>query len=434
MAKYVSATCIAIAISLAISSCAVFRSPAQRAQALIEEGSRLFSAGYVAEAERTWAGIPDSEKREEYTAYAQAYSAYDAAVSRAEKALSSAGPEAAMAAVSGAGAIPAAPTAVVAPDPLGAAARLDRVATTAGAALASRAASAESSADGSLIKTRTGAIADRVAAASKAVDGYIEAARLYRSAGDRAPEAGAGASRSSSKAAKAEELHKALLKESLVSFSDRMGEVFARSPADTKKLDDKALLAFNAETDSLIRHALAEFDQVVAAYPDLIDPTKAEKLRLSASSLSARFARIEGAIKATKNRGRPVMPLLIGIFNPQPGDSQRSRPGSFTGSSVSGSDWWWGIVDIPKGLAQDLVITMSDNRPVRVYAAGQGSSAGKTASDLVNPLFKVGNSWPVLNAGERLENGIFHIEVGPGLSSSYSGEAVVYKSFVVRTR
>jgi hypothetical protein len=52
----------------------------------------------------------------------------------------------------------------------------------------------------------------------------------------------------------------------------------------------------------------------------------------------------------------------------------------------------------------------------------------------VNPLFKVGNSWPVLNAGERLENGIFHIEVGPGLSSSYSGEAVVYKSFVVRTR
>jgi hypothetical protein len=140
------------------------------------------------------------------------------------------------------------------------------------------------------------------------------------------------------------------------------------------------------------------------------------------------------SIKAVKDRGKPVMPLIIGIFNPQPNDPQRSRPASFSGASVKDSDWWWGIADIPKGTAQDLVISLSDTRIVRVYAVGRGSGGARTAPDLVNPLFKVGNSWPVLNAGERLDNGIFHIEVGPGKSESYSGEAVVYKSFITRTR
>jgi hypothetical protein len=152
---------------------------------------------------------------------------------------------------------------------------------------------------------------------------------------------------------------------------------------------------------------------------------------------------MESAIKAIRDRGKPVMPLIIGIFNPQPGDPQRSRPASFSGRLSGGSDWWWGIADIPKGLAQDLVVTMSDSRPVRIYAAGlgrapeQGQAPGESArpaSDLVNPLFKVGNSWPVLNAGARLDQGVFHIEVGPGKSEGYRGEAVVYKSFMTRTR
>lgn len=433
MNKHEWAACFAIVISLTlINSCAIFRTPAQSAAAIVAEGSRLFSEGKVAEAERTWAGIPDSVKREEYTSFAKAYSAFDASVSMAEKTLAAADPEAAMAAVSGVGAIPVAPPVVAASDPRGAVSRLERVAVEASAALAARAAAAESGADGSLAKTRSGAIADRVAAASAAFVGYGEAARMYRSAGARVREAETGAARSSSKAAKAEELRKALLKEFLLSFPDRMGEVFARSPVDPKRLDDKAFLAFNEETASLICGGIAEFDRIVADNPGLIDPAAAQRLRLSAASFSARFARMEGAIKATKNQGRPVMPLLIGIFNPQPGDPQRSRPGSFSGDFASGSDWWWGIADIPKGLAQDLVVTMSDNRPVRIYAAWRGS--GKTASDLVNPLFKVGNSWPVLNAGERLENGVFHIEVGPGPSPVYRGEAVVYKSFVTRTR
>ena len=194
------------------------------------------------------------------------------------------------------------------------------------------------------------------------------------------------------------------------------------------------LLAFNAETAKLISGGLSDFERIVSEYPDLLDTSTLDRYRDSARALAARFIRIETVIKTVKNRGRPVMPILIGIFNPEPDDPQRSRPASFAGRSTSGAEWWWGIADIPKGLAQDLVITMSDSRPIRIYAAGIGSGEKKPASDLVNPNFKVGNSWPVLNAGARLDSGVFHIEVGPGNQAIYKGQAVVYKSFMMRTR
>ena len=162
-------------------------------------------------------------------------------------------------------------------------------------------------------------------------------------------------------------------------------------------MSDKDLLAFNAKTASIISAGLSEFDKTAAEHPDLLNAATLERLRGSAKELSARFARMESAIKAIKDRGKPVMPLIIGIFNPQPGDPQRSRPASFSGRLSGGSDWWWGIADIPKGLAQDLVVTMSDSRPVRIYAAGLGRGSGpsprlegsaRPASDLVNPLFQ----------------------------------------------
>jgi hypothetical protein len=184
----------------------------------------------------------------------------------------------------------------------------------------------------------------------------------------------------------------------------------------------------------MISGGISDFEETVAKYPELLDASTVERLRSSARGLAARFARIEGAIKAVKDRGKPVMPIIIGIFNPEPDDPQRSRPATFASGSVAGSEWWWGIADIPKGNAQDLVVTMSDSRPVRIYAAGLGPDGKRPASDLVNPLFRVGNSWPVLNAGARLNEGVFHIEIGPGRTDSYSGVAVVYKSFMMRTR
>ncbi len=174
------------------------------------------------------------------------------------------------------------------------------------------------------------------------------------------------------KALVAKELRERLIKASLLSFPDRMGEVFARSPSAPERMSDKDLLAFNAKTASIISAGLSEFDKTAAEHPDLLNTATLERLRGSAKELSARFARMESAIKAIKDRGKPVMPLIIGIFNPQPGDPQRSRPASFSGRLSGGSDWWWGIADIPKGLAQDLVVTMSDSRPVRIYAAGLG--------------------------------------------------------------
>jgi hypothetical protein len=442
MMKYPRSTSIAIAASFILAaSCATASKPnppAVSEDAIVDAGIRYFAEGQLRKAENVWSTIADPAKRSLYLSFSRAYSAFDKAVAKAEKALSSSGPEAAIAAVKESGASPSPPEPIEASaaDPLGARARLERVGSEAALALVARASDTERAADSDLENARSVKGKDQATSAGKAQGGFEEAVRLYHGAEGWAPDAEEDARKADAKAHAAEELRKRLVKESMLSFPDRMGQVFARSPASSERLGDKELLAFNAETAAIIAGSLADFEKIAAENPDILDAATLDRLRGSARDLSVRFARIESAIKAVKDRGKPVMPLIIGIFNPQPGDPQRSRPASFTGTLAGGSDWWWGIADIPKGLAQDLVITMSDTRPVRVFAAGQGIGSGsrRTTSDLVNPLFKVGNSWPVLNAGARLENGVFHIEIGPGQSDGYSGEAVVYKSFMTRTR
>ncbi len=54
--------------------------------------------------------------------------------------------------------------------------------------------------------------------------------------------------------------------------------------------------------------------------------------------------------------------------------------------------------------------------------------------DLVNRGYKVGNSWPVLNAGSQLTSDKYFFEIQKGKTDSYQGEVVVYSSFVVRMR
>lgn len=435
MAKQSLYKALALFASLALlSSCATKEAtpqPPSEAE-IIEEGSRLFSAGKLGEAQETWSTIQDTEKKSVYMDFIRAYADFDVAVTKAETALAASKPEEALEAAKSQGEPPSPPSAVAAADPRDTRTRLLRVGDEAGKAISARAASAENEADALLATAKSRVAKGLAETAGKAKDGFETAARLFEDASGWVPEADASAARAQDKAIAAESLYKSLLKETLLSFPDRMGEVFARAPDPAKKLGDKELLAFNAETSSLIQGGLSEFNEIVAAYPDLLDPSVLDKLRESARGLSSRFSRMESSIKAVKDRGKPVMPLIIGIFNPQPGDPQRSRPASFSGTASKAAEWWWGIADIPKGVAQDLVITMSDPRMIRVYASGRGSS--RSAPDLVNPLFKVGNSWPVLNAGERLDNGVFHIEVGPGQGPAYSGEAVVYKSFITRTR
>ena len=435
---------MAVAVSLVFALSCVTSKPSAPTPVgddeIIRAGALLFAEGKITEAEIAWSGIPDSAKRSLYVSFAEAYAGYDAAVSKIERTLPEAGPEAALAAIaklgeSGeSGRLPAAPQGIGTPDPRDTRARLARVGGEAGKALSGRAAEREKAADVELESARSGKAKESAVSAGKAAEGFAAAGKLFRDASEWMPEAASEALRVEAKAQSADELRNAIVKRSLLSFSERMGEVFARSPSSAGKLGDKELLAFNAETAAMISSGLSNFELMVSEYPDLLDPSTIDRLRDSARGLSARFARIETVIKAVKDRGKPVMPIIIGIFNPEPDDPQRSRPASFSGDSASGSEWWWGIADIPKGLAQDLVVTMSDPRPVRIYAAGLGSSGKRPASDLVNPLFRVGNSWPVLNAGARLDSGVFHIEVGPGRSEAYSGQAVIYKSFMMRTR
>jgi hypothetical protein len=418
------------------ASCATSKpaTPSVSDEQIIDEGSRLFSEGKLEEAQGTWSTIPDTEKKNLFIGFVQAYMAFDKSIAKAEEALAESKPELALESAKDAGSPPEAPIEFTNADPLDTRARLARIGDEAGKAIAARAAQTEGAADALLATAKTRVIKDGAQTAAKAMEGFESAARLFEDVSAWVPDANADAARAKDKARAAETLHRTLLKETLLNFPDRMGEVFARSPGAAKKLSDKELLAFNNETATIIQSGLSEFDSIVSAYPDILDAATLDKLRNSARGLSTRFARMEASIKAVKDRGKPVMPLIIGIFNPQPNDPQRSRPASFSGTSIKDSDWWWGIADIPKGTAQDLVISLSDSRIVRVYAVGRGSGGARTAPDLVNPLFKVGNSWPVLNAGERLDNGVFHIEVGPGQSESYSGEAVVYKSFITRTR
>ena len=390
-----SATLILAASCATSSAPAAPPAPAERPALseaeIVAAGALLFSEGRISDAARAWSAIADPSARSRYVSFVNAYSAFDAYVAGAERTLAESGPEAAVTAVAASWPLPDPPAGSLEgsdADPRGAAARLALVGSEAAHALAAKAAEAERADD--------------------------------------------DARRADAKAGAAEENRRRLIKDSLLSFPDRMGEVFARSPSEPTRLSDRQLLDFNAETAAIISGGISDFDRIVAENPDILDPATIERLRDSANGLSVRFARIEATIMAVKDRGRPLMPLIIGTFNPQPGDPMRSRPAAFSGVLAAGSDWWWGIADIPKGLAQDLVVTMSDSRPVRVYAAGSG--ARRPASDLVNPIFKVGNSWPVLNAGARLDDGVFHIEVGPSRGESYSGEAVVYKSFMTRTR
>jgi hypothetical protein len=131
---------------------------------------------------------------------------------------------------------------------------------------------------------------------------------------------------------------------------------------------------------------------------------------------------------------------MIGLFNPQPGtaaEAKKSRPAVFRATGVKDDEYWWGMVSIPKGTMNDLVVTVNDSRVVRVFADNTKSGAlieKNEMKDLVNRGYKVGNSWPVLNAGDQLSTDKYFFEIQKGKTPNYEGEVVVYSSFIVRMR
>lgn len=239
-----------------------------------------------------------------------------------------------------------------------------------------------------------------------------------------------------------------VIREKAYEYKDAIGEEFARQPEGegSGKNGSFTLEEILAHYKSVEANINTKYDELLAfssKYPkdigkDILDDINAQK-----NDLQGKIAQINKEIaykKEVESRGKTVMPLMIGLFNPAPGstaESKKSRPAKFSASKQKDSEYWWGMVSIPKGQMNDLVITLKDNRTVRVF--NENTKSGKlieknNMKDLVNRAYKVGNSWPVLNAGSQLTTDKYFFEIQKGKTDSYSGEVVVYSSFVVRMR
>lgn len=257
------------------------------------------------------------------------------------------------------------------------------------------------------------------------------------------------------------EMEKAL-RDRAYSFKERIGEEFARTPEGdlgNMTLDD--ILKFNEGIKANIDAMQVEVVAFAAKYPKIIDKDMLKDVDDQKKALEDRIAQVAVEIQKAKaeaeaqakvadakakvaaelnSRGRAVLPLLIGLFNPQPGtkgNDQKSRPGKFRGTLEGDAVYWWGMVEIGKDTMNDLVITVNDGRPVRVFNDNTLSGKKieeKKLKDLVNRQYKVGNSWPVINAGAQLPSRKYFFEVGKGKEAKYTGDVVVYSSFIVRMR
>lgn len=232
-------------------------------------------------------------------------------------------------------------------------------------------------------------------------------------------------------------------------YKDRMGEEFARQPAEgsgSGKNGTFTVYDIRDHYKSVETNMNSIYDELVAfssKYPGDVDQTIIDEAKAQKADLEAKIRQINNEIavkEEIESRGKTVMPLMIGLFNPAPGstaESKKSRPAKFSATNAKKDEYWWGMVSIPKGQMNDLVITLKDNRTVRVF--NQNTKSGKQIEkkglkDLVSKANKVGNSWPVMNAGKQLNGDKYFFEIQKGKTDSYSGEVVVYSSFVTRSR
>jgi hypothetical protein len=309
----------------------------------------------------------------------------------------------------------------------------------------------EADADASLEKARgTEAFYDRIAAYESAVSVYAKGeALLAEDAGKAGVAKAAGVAREASRLRKkrqdtAIERDK-LLRERAYSFKDRIGEEFARAPEakDVGSMTLEEVLAHQESVKANVEAVYQEMREFASRYPRAIDPEMITEVEDQKKDLDGKIAQVDAEIRTAReiaSRGRIAMPVMIGLFNPQPGsaeEAKKSRPATFGARGAKKAEYWWGMVSIPRGAMNDLVVTVSDNRTVRVFAENTKSGSlvdRKGIRDLVNRGYKVGNSWPVLNAGSQLTSDKYFFEVQPGKSPDYTGEAVVYSSFIMRMR
>jgi hypothetical protein len=228
-------------------------------------------------------------------------------------------------------------------------------------------------------------------------------------------------------------------------YRERIGEEFARVP-DKDKVGSMTLeevLRHQESVKANVEAAYGEMKGFAESYPQAADPEMMAEIEEQKKDLDAKIAQVNAEIRTAReiaSRGKVVMPIMIGLFNPQPGSSaeaKKSRPAVFQAKGVKDDEYWWGMVSIPKGTMNDLVITVNDSRTVRVFADNTKSGTlieKNEMKDLVNRGYKVGNSWPVLNAGEQLATDKYFFEIQKGKTPNYEGEVVVYSSFIMRMR
>ncbi|MEM5947941.1 hypothetical protein WKV44_05245 [Spirochaetia bacterium 38H-sp] len=227
-------------------------------------------------------------------------------------------------------------------------------------------------------------------------------------------------------------------------YKELAGKEFARVPSGKNpgNLSLKELLDHYESVKEGISRIYDEVKAFSEKYPDVMDEDFMVELQSYKDELNDKIAKVIEEIKKAEeiaSRGKVVMPVMIGLFNPDPSsskDSKKSRPAKFSAEKVKKADYWWGMVAIPPGEMNDLVITVTSGCSVRVFPVN--TKSGKLIKknkipDLVNRAYRVGNSWPVLNAGALLPTDKYFFEVTPG-PENYSGEVVVYSSFIARLR
>jgi hypothetical protein len=235
------------------------------------------------------------------------------------------------------------------------------------------------------------------------------------------------------------------IRERAYNYKDRIGEEFARTAEQGKdgKMSLEEILAHYQSVKTNIDTIYQELLEFAARYPNDIGKDVLDDIGSQKKDLENKIAQVNAEIRTAKeiaSRGKVVMPLMIGLFNTAPGstaETKKSRPAKFSAKKARKNEYWWGMVSIPRNQMNDLVITLKDNRTVRVFS--ENTKSGKlikrnNMKDLVNRGYKVGNSWPVLNAGSQLSSNKYFFEVQKGKTADYAGEVVVYSSFIVRMR
>jgi hypothetical protein len=236
------------------------------------------------------------------------------------------------------------------------------------------------------------------------------------------------------------------IRDKAYALQDRIGAEFARPPEGNKNLGSMTLqeiLDYQESVRKNVNNAYKDLLDFTQVYPDAVDSDFLDQVEIQKKDLDDKIAQVEAEIRTAKeiaSRGKVVLPVIIGLFNAQPGnkdEAKKSRPAVFNATGTKKAEYWWGMVSIPKGTMNDLVVTVKDSRTVRVFGSNtkSGKLIGKDGNvDLVNKGFKVGNSWPVLNAGKVLPTDKYFFEIGAGKTDSYEGEVVVYSSFITRMR